>query len=407
MRMLLKAEGYQSHSQLAEHADRFVTHFTAKKNELLYGKKAANSEFIDRVTEKLVLRDIRLTVRLAILLRDQEWSGYRDGLLRHKERQWKFEPQLYEKTLADKEAELAAAEKQAPRGREAKARIETETLREGFRTVLRSKFINEWRVAKQGQHAEKKTGGKNAEVDEGLADQELITLILESFDEVGPEPTPAQKQQAEQAAAAQEASSEPPTQSPEAKKQEEAKRTAVRKPKSRISHSASTAELNFAAGRGADEAEFLTRIEGAFAKVVEARKLQVSERQLHHCLGVLEHLRRRKAVALVGPVCSGKTQILKIVSQTLQIAYGIIFRSAAINPLTFTTDELYGPANAFDSGEQRDQEEALKKKSIFQIVLDNYQQERLTLKPDERNRFVQSFLIDSERIDPYFMDSLI
>jgi hypothetical protein len=49
----------------------------------------------------------------------------------------------------------------------------------------------------------------------------------------------------------------------------------------------------------------------------------------------------------------------------------------------------------------------LKKKSIFQIVLDNYQHEKLSLKPDERNRFVQSFLIDSDQIDQYFMDSLI
>ena len=74
-----------------------------------------------------------------------------------------------------------------------------------------------------------------------------------------------------------------------------------------LKHSASTSELSYASSRGADEAEFLARIEGAFAKVLEARKLSVSERQLYHCLGVLEHLRRRKAIALVGPVCSGKT----------------------------------------------------------------------------------------------------
>jgi len=40
-------------------------------------------------------------------------------------------------------------------------------------------------------------------------------------------------------------------------------------------------------------------------------------------------------------------------------------------------------------------------------VLDNYQHEKLSLKPDERNRFIQSFLIDSDQIDSYFMDSLI
>jgi hypothetical protein len=49
----------------------------------------------------------------------------------------------------------------------------------------------------------------------------------------------------------------------------------------------------------------------------------------------------------------------------------------------------------------------LKKKSIFQIVLDNYQHEKLSLKPAERNRYVQSFLLDADRMDSYFMDSLV
>jgi hypothetical protein len=122
---------------------------------------------------------------------------------------------------------------------------------------------------------------------------------------------------------------------------------------------------------------------------------------------VIEHLRRQKALAIVGPVCSGKTQILKIVAQTLRLAYDIQLRSSAVNPATFTKEEFYGPINAFESHDKQDQDEALKKKSIFQIVLDNYQHEKLALKPDERNRFVQAFLIDSDQIDQYFMDSLI
>lgn len=68
--------------------------------------------------------------------------------MRHQERVWKFEPCLYEKTLADKEQELVAAEKLEARALEAKSRIETATLREAFRTVLRSKFYNEWKAAK-------------------------------------------------------------------------------------------------------------------------------------------------------------------------------------------------------------------------------------------------------------------
>jgi hypothetical protein len=112
-------------------------------------------------------------------------------------------------------------------------------------------------------------------------------------------------------------------------------------------------------------------------------------------------------VAIVGPVCSGKTQILKIVSQTLKIAYEVGLRTSAVNPQTFTKEEFYGPINAFESQDKQDQDEALKKKSIFQIVLDSYQHERLSLKPEERNRLVQAILIDSDQIDQYFMDSLI
>jgi len=83
--------------------------------------------------------------------------------------------------------------------------------------------------------------------------------------------------------------------------------------KARLTHS-STTELNFASKRQKDEQDFMSHIEEAFDKVVDAMKLQVSERQLYHCLGVIECMRRQKAVAIVGPVCSGKTQILKIVS---------------------------------------------------------------------------------------------
>ena len=81
LKMLLKAEGYQGCESLAEHADRFIKKFTHAKNTALYGAKAANSEFIDRVSERTLLRDLRLAVKFAVLLRDQEWQGYRDAVL--------------------------------------------------------------------------------------------------------------------------------------------------------------------------------------------------------------------------------------------------------------------------------------------------------------------------------------
>lgn len=407
-RMLLKAEGYEHYDKLARTVDGFIADFTSTKNAVLYGEEAAASEQVDQGTEKLVVRDVRIAVRFAVLLRDQEWSGYRDGLFQRQQRQWKFELQLYEKTLAEKEAELGLLEQQKERAMRAKEDIEADTLREGFRNILRAKFLNEWRAAKQAQLS-KRPGASKAKLNEAEAEHELESLILETYNAARERTRLEDEELARQRAAAAAAAGEAIPSDDPAPAEAESKggRAAARqKPKRKLTH-ASTTELNFATKRQADEAAFMARIEGAFDKVVEAMKLQASDRQLYHCLGVIEHLRRQKAVAIVGPVCSGKTQILKIVSQTLKIAYDIIFRTSAVNPQTFTKEEFYGPINAFESQDQEDQDEALRKKSIFQIVLDNYQHERLSLKPDERNRFVQSFLIDSDRIDQYFMDSLI
>ena len=72
----------------------------------------------------------------------------------------------------------------------------------------------------------------------------------------------------------------------------------------------------------------------------------------------------------------------------MKLAYDIIFRTSAVNPSTFNKDELYGPINAFASQDQKDQDDALRKKSIFQIILDNYQHEKLMLDVEARNNFV-------------------
>ena len=125
------------------------------------------------------------------------------------------------------------------------------------------------------------------------------------------------------------------------------------------------------------EDSFSQQIQAAYKKIVAAMKLRESERQLEQVMGVIEFMRIQKAIAIIGPVCSGKTQILKIVSQTLKAAYDIIFRTTSVNPMTFSRDELYGPVNAFDSNNEEDIDRALKKKSIFQIILDNYQQEKI------------------------------
>jgi len=300
-------------------------------------------------------------------------------------------------------------------------------MKEGFRNILRAKFFNEWRAAKQEQLSRGK-GASSAKIDEREAEEELEALIRRTYDDtreaIRQEEEEQARQEAEAAATAAgkkvtDDALESDSPEHEGQHRDRGRGRAAKKqpPRRRLTH-ASTTELNWANKRQADEDEFMARIEAAFEKVFDAMKLDKkhaagegeagrTDRQLSHCIGVIEHLRRSKAVAIVGPVCSGKTQILKIVVQTLKMAYDIIFRTSAVNPQTFTKEEFYGPINAFESQDKRDQEEALKKKSIFQIVLDNYQHERLALTPNERNRFVQSFLIDTDRIDQYFMDSLI
>lgn len=47
IKMLLKSEGYQHYDKLARITDRFISEFTREKNRILYGKQAANSEWVD------------------------------------------------------------------------------------------------------------------------------------------------------------------------------------------------------------------------------------------------------------------------------------------------------------------------------------------------------------------------
>ena len=303
--------------------------------------------------------------------------------------------------MVEKQTELEVLEAQKEKILKDKEDIEMDTMREGFRNILKTKFFNEFRAVKQQKLAE--TDGKDTvRIDESAAEKELEDLILDTYNSV----RERIKQEEEEAARKLEAEKKK-SEAPDPLGLKTRKSISNRKnPKRRLTHS-STTELNFASKRQKDEQDFMGAIEEAFDKVVDAMHLQDSERQMYHCLGVIEYLRRQKAVAIVGPVCSGKTQILKIVSQTLRVAYDVIFRTSAVNPQTFTKEEFYGPINAFDGHSQHDQDEALKKKSIFQIVLDNYQHEKLSLQPDQRTKYVQSVLIDADNIDSYFLDSLI
>lgn len=53
-------------------------------------------------------------------------------------------------------------------------------------------------------------------------------------------------------------------------------------------------------------------------------------------MNVLDLFRRSKAIAFIGPVCSGKTSILKIVSNALHVAFKVKLRTSVVNPATMT-----------------------------------------------------------------------
>ena len=65
-------------------------------------------------------------------------------------------------------------------------------------------------------------------------------------------------------------------------------------------------------------------------------KLEKVNAQFRNCINVIEYLRRVKGIALVGPVCSGKTTILKIVSKVLHLAFGVQMRTSVVNSSNFS-----------------------------------------------------------------------
>lgn len=178
-------------------------------------------------------------------------------------------------------------------------------MREGFRNILKTKFFNEWRGVKQ-QQLTKETGSTKAKINESEAEKELEALILDTYNFIREKVKKEEEEATRQLEAEQ-------NDAPDPLGHARAALSNRKNPKRRLKH-ASTTELNFASRRQKDELTFMNNIEDAFDRVVDAMQLELSEKQQYHYLGVIEYMRRQKAVAIVGPVCSGKTQILKIVS---------------------------------------------------------------------------------------------
>lgn len=81
--------------------------------------------------------------------------------------------------------------------------------------------------------------------------------------------------------------------------------------------------------------------------VAEELKIDINEQQVYNSIGIIETMRRNKGIVVTGPQCSGKTQIVKIVTIALKRAFNVTLRSTFITPSTFTETELFGPKKAF------------------------------------------------------------
>ena len=146
--MLLKAGGYYFYQKTSRIINEFLDEFVKKKNEELYGEGAHLSKKIQESTEQLVLKDMRASIRGSTLLYEQEWQGYLQKIFDAKSKLYKFELQLNEKTLVQKTAELEQHQRDLKKVLKDKQVIEIDSLREGFKIVLKSKFFNEWRSVK-------------------------------------------------------------------------------------------------------------------------------------------------------------------------------------------------------------------------------------------------------------------
>ena len=101
--------------------------------------------------------------------------------------------------------------------------------------------------------------------------------------------------------------------------------------------------------REAKETRFRETLEQEIYKVAEELKIEINLQQIYNCIGIIEQMRRNKGIVVTGPQCSGKTQIVKMVTIALKRAFNVTLRSTFITPETFSEAELYGPKKAFQN----------------------------------------------------------
>ena len=89
-----------------------------------------------------------------------------------------------------------------------------------------------------------------------------------------------------------------------------------------IKHS-SVVSLSHNIDREDFEIDFRTTLYNTILEVAEEVHITIDEHQIYNCMGFVELMRKNKGIAIVGPSCSGKTQLIKLASIVLRRAFKV------------------------------------------------------------------------------------
>lgn len=91
----------------------------------------------------------------------------------------------------------------------------------------------------------------------------------------------------------------------------------------------------------------------------------LNQDQIYNLMGVYESMKRNKGVVIVGPICSGKTMLIKLITLAFKKIFHTTLRTSYVSPQTFSREELYGPQLVFDQTSVLQSEQPLQTHSIF------------------------------------------
>ena len=152
---------------------------------------------------------------------------------------------------------------------------------------------------------------------------------------------------------------------------------------SKYSYNVGVNELRHNSYKVTENKLFIESVTEILHQILGKLNLSNSKTQIKNCVNVLDLLRRNKALAFVGPICSGKTTTLKIVSNVLHAAFKVKLRTSVVNTATMSPKDLYGSIDSFNHHQrlnqidEKDAEGEFSKSGIFNIILDVFERERL------------------------------